>query len=60
MTALSAPLGETLPPPSGVPRTPARPSASGKEDHLARLRQIEGQVQGLQRMIDEDRWARTS
>jgi len=30
--------------------------ASGKEDYLARLRKIEGQVRGLQRMIEEDRW----
>ncbi|MCB0972326.1 MAG: metal-sensitive transcriptional regulator, partial [Acidimicrobiales bacterium] len=25
-----------------------------KDDHLKRLRRIEGQVRGLQRMIDED------
>jgi DNA-binding FrmR family transcriptional regulator len=25
-----------------------------KEDHLKRLRRIEGQVRGLQRMVDED------
>lgn len=30
--------------------------ASGKDDYLARLRKIEGQVRGLQRMIEEDRW----
>ncbi|HVX23352.1 MAG TPA: metal-sensitive transcriptional regulator [Acidimicrobiales bacterium] len=30
--------------------------ASGKADYLARLRKIEGQVGGLQRMIEEDRW----
>ncbi|GAB3893594.1 metal-sensitive transcriptional regulator [Microbispora bryophytorum] len=27
-----------------------------KEDHLRRLRRIEGQVRGLQRMIDEDKY----
>ena len=30
--------------------------ASGKDDYLARLRRIEGQVRGLQRMIENDRW----
>lgn len=29
---------------------------SEKSDHLARLRRIEGQVRGLQRMIDEDQY----
>ena len=28
--------------------------SSSKKDHLASLRRIEGQVRGLQRMIDED------
>ncbi|GIH49873.1 metal-sensitive transcriptional regulator [Microbispora rosea] len=27
-----------------------------KEDHLRRLRRIEGQVRGLQRMVDEDKY----
>ncbi|MDA8284286.1 MAG: metal-sensitive transcriptional regulator [Actinomycetota bacterium] len=30
--------------------------ASNREDYLKRLRRIEGQVRGLQRMIDEDRY----
>jgi DNA-binding FrmR family transcriptional regulator len=30
--------------------------ASGKHDYLARLRKIEGQVRGLQKMIEDDRW----
>lgn len=30
--------------------------ASGKDDYLLRLRKIEGQVRGLQRMIEDDRW----
>ena len=34
----------------------ARGYASGRDDYLARLRKIEGQVRGLQRMIEDDRW----
>ncbi len=30
--------------------------ASGKDNYLLRLRKIEGQVRGLQKMIEEDRW----
>ena len=30
--------------------------ADNKEAHLRRLRRIEGQVRGLQRMIDEDKY----
>ena len=30
--------------------------ASGKGDYLTRLRKIEGQVRGLQKMIEDDRW----
>lgn len=47
-------------------RTPDSPSTAGEgarrgySDHkdalITRLRRIEGQVRGLQRMIDEDRW----
>lgn len=33
---------------------PRRGYASGKEDYLVRLAKIEGQVRGLQRMVDED------
>ena len=29
---------------------------SGKEDYLQRLRRIEGQVRGLQRMVEEDKY----
>ena len=32
----------------------ARGYASGKADYLARLRKIEGQVRGLQRMVESD------
>ena len=45
------------PPPTASPsERPVRGYASGKDDYLARLRKIEGQVRGLQRMIEEDRW----
>jgi CsoR family transcriptional regulator, copper-sensing transcriptional repressor len=30
--------------------------ASGKQDYLRRLRKIEGQVRGLQKMIEADTW----
>jgi DNA-binding FrmR family transcriptional regulator len=30
--------------------------AEGKVDHLARLRKVEGQVRGVARMVDEDRY----
>jgi CsoR family transcriptional regulator, copper-sensing transcriptional repressor len=30
--------------------------ANGKEDLLARLRRVEGQVRGLQRMIEDDKY----
>lgn len=30
--------------------------ASGKDDYLDRLRKIEGQVRGIQRMVEDDRW----
>ncbi len=43
-----------LPAPSS-PRV-LRGYASGKDDYLARLRKIEGQVRGLQKMIEDDRW----
>ena len=49
-----------------VERAPASPRArsnrafrgyaSGKDDYLARLRKIEGQVRGLEKMIEDDRW----
>ena len=30
--------------------------AGGKDDYLKRLRRIEGQVRGLQRMVEEDKY----
>ena len=35
---------------------PTRGYASGKEDYLARLAKIEGQVRGLRKMVEDDRW----
>ncbi|WP_309113282.1 metal-sensitive transcriptional regulator [Saccharothrix sp.] len=29
---------------------------SGKDDYLARLRRVEGQVRGIQRMVDDDEY----
>jgi DNA-binding FrmR family transcriptional regulator len=35
---------------------PVRGYASGKDDYLRRLRKIEGQIRGLQKMIEDDTW----
>src|SRR5215468_9197926 len=45
-------------PPSrpGTLRRTARGYASGKDDYLTRLRKVEGQVRGLQKMIEADTW----
>ena len=40
----------------GTPRRTARGYACGKDDYLARLRKVEGQVRGLQKMIEADTW----
>src|SRR4051794_16697089 len=37
-------------------RKAAGVDAGGKERNLARLRRIEGQVRGLQKMVEEDRY----
>lgn len=61
MTAAVAANGrmadECAPPPGAgsAPRT-TRGYAHGRDDYLARLRKIEGQVRGLQKMIEDDRW----
>lgn len=39
---------------SKVPPTPMAGYSMSKDDYKARLRRIEGQVRGLQRLIDED------
>src|SRR5215831_81403 len=41
---------------SGTARRTARGYASGKDDYLRRLRKVEGQVRGLQKMIEADTW----
>jgi DNA-binding FrmR family transcriptional regulator len=46
-------------PPTASPRTAPQPPhgyTPRKDAHLKRLRRIEGQVRGLQRMIDEDKY----
>jgi DNA-binding FrmR family transcriptional regulator len=51
------PGGECSPPVrAGTARRTARGYASGKADYLTRLRKIEGQVRGLQKMIETDTW----
>jgi CsoR family transcriptional regulator, copper-sensing transcriptional repressor len=48
---------ECSPPPrTGATGRTTRGYASGKEDHLQRLRKVEGQVRGLQKMIEADAW----
>jgi DNA-binding FrmR family transcriptional regulator len=50
-------LSECSPPPGDtLLRAPARGYAWEKEDYLSRLRKIEGQVRGLHKMIEQDRW----
>ncbi len=49
--------GECVPPVrTGTPVRTARGYASGKQDYLTRLRKIDGQVRGVQRMIENDTW----
>jgi DNA-binding FrmR family transcriptional regulator len=58
-TGASEPLAKECSPPiaeRGQLRRATRGYASGKEDYLARLRRIEGQVRGLEKMIEDDRW----
>jgi DNA-binding FrmR family transcriptional regulator len=53
----TGPVVECSPPrrAGAAPRS-ARGYASGQEDYLRRLRKIEGQVRGLQKMIEADTW----
>lgn len=47
----------TITAPATTARTDAPPGYSGhKADHLARLARIEGQVRGVTRMVEEDRY----
>ena len=49
--------GECSPPASHQSSRPrSRGYAHGKDDYLRRLRKIEGQVRGLQKMIEADTW----
>jgi CsoR family transcriptional regulator, copper-sensing transcriptional repressor len=49
--------GECTPPRrTGTAQRTARGYASGKDDYLTRLRKVEGQVRGLQKMIEADAW----
>lgn len=47
---------ECAPPARAAAAVRTRGYASGKDDYLRRLRKIEGQIRGLQRMIDDDAW----
>lgn len=49
-------LRECLPPSRRPATRSVRGYATGKDDYLVRLRRIEGQIRGLQKMIDADRW----
>lgn len=49
--------GECSPPSrSGTHQRTARGYASGKDDYLIRLRKVEGQLRGLQKMIEAGTW----
>ena len=61
MTAITASTddlqaSECIPPSRTRSTRPQRGYASGKDDYLRRLRKIEGQVRGLQKMIEADTW----
>jgi CsoR family transcriptional regulator, copper-sensing transcriptional repressor len=58
MTTATVPaLASACSPPATAPaRRPARGYASGKDDYLSRLAKIEGQVRGLQKMVQADSW----
>ncbi len=48
--------GESVASTRVVSERPVRGYASGKEDYLARLGKIEGQIRGLAKMVEDDRW----
>jgi CsoR family transcriptional regulator, copper-sensing transcriptional repressor len=53
----AVPAAECSPPArTGASRRTARGYASGKDDYLRRLRKVEGQIRGLQKMIEGDAW----
>jgi CsoR family transcriptional regulator, copper-sensing transcriptional repressor len=39
-----------------IPKTPERGYSATKDQLQIRLRRIEGQVRGIQNMVDDDRW----
>jgi DNA-binding FrmR family transcriptional regulator len=41
---------------AGAPASDVSGYAARRQDHLRRLRKIEGQVRGIARMVDEDRY----
>lgn len=45
-----------LPTTGGTPAPAARGYASRQQSYLNRLRRIEGQVRGVQKMVADDRW----
>jgi len=47
---------KTKPPHGNLPRKALAVDPATKEANLARLRRIEGQVRGLQKMVEEDRY----
>ncbi|GHF70464.1 metal-sensitive transcriptional regulator [Streptomyces thermodiastaticus] len=49
-----APSGATVDEPHGHEQHPTYGYHQQKDEHLKRLRRIEGQIRGLQRMVDED------
>ena len=61
MTTMASPNGDgtgacSPPSSSGTARRTTRGYASGKDDYLTRLRKVEGQVRGLQKMIEAGAW----
>ena len=50
------PRTKAAPPRSAVARTAVAVEASGKDANLKRLRRIEGQIRGLHKMVQENRY----
>ena len=53
---VSRPGAGHVSPAAGPGQRPAWGYASGQDDYLTRLRKIEGQVRGLQRMVEAGTW----
>lgn len=56
ITTAAARSSECRPPPDDAATRAVRGYVSGRDDYLLRLRRIEGQIRGLQKMIADDRW----